>query len=454
MLAKRDTMLKDKVNEIIDVVNNRETYVNQPTMRISLPPSTAEVITNYRIPQGFEARVLNAAVASTPASSATLDIYWDTSFGSITGTSIVSTGSEFSGGTTFYGTGEMIVKITNNASVSIDVVASVTLTMRPVGATGGGIIGPGAIGPPGPPGPTGAPGPTGPVGSPGPAGSVGLNWRGHWAPASLYVQKDVVYYGGSSYVAINASGSHVPPPPASAPDAFWDIVAQSGSAASIGPVGPPGPRGFTFQGEWSNISAYVADDVVTYTSGSVHRTFYTNGSGVVGTPPPTDPTDWSELFGPSILPNTEVFVLTGSYVQDANFIPGAANNAYRGTPTLSSGSGVIAMSCYERIMEAGGGGMAFLHHKMGVNFRGRITGYLPNVLDNGATVDWLLDHITLDVSNHGSDAGDHYVDGGIRVNIPGGLSQNTFTIDSDGSSPSDTQNVLISVVGMANYNLP
>lgn len=97
--------------------------------------------------------------------------------------------------------------------------------------------------PAGPQGPAGAAGPAGPQGDPGPAGPVGaagLNFVGPFDNTIGYSQGDVVFFGGSSYVAKFAIPA--PTPPAVLPDppnTDWDFLALQGLE------GPPGPGGYS-----------------------------------------------------------------------------------------------------------------------------------------------------------------------------------------------------------------
>src|SRR5574343_153966 len=97
-LAHRDNLIADKLNEVVEVVNNKEQYINLPTMLTALPPAASEVVTNFRVPPGFEARVLNCIVTSIPSGNGRLDIEHNSfSFGGTAGTNIVSTKNEFPG---------------------------------------------------------------------------------------------------------------------------------------------------------------------------------------------------------------------------------------------------------------------------------------------------------------------------------------------------------------------
>ena len=315
-LAYRDTVIRDKVNEIISTVNNKEQLINLPTVRTTLPPGASVVATNYRIPSGFEARVLNATVS--PVGTAQLDVQYNANqFGLASGSPLVSTAAEFNGGINFYGTGEFIVKVTNNAASTSTITASVLISMRPVGPTAGGLIGPGAVGPQGPAGRTGATGATGPTGPTGQVGPPGTIYRGTWngtqyytgyAPTSGNGPSDVVRFaangstGFSAYVAIASGSNNEPPIPPATDSAYWQLYSASGDLGSEGPAGPEGP-GFYYEGTWNNATAYAQNSVVryyaAYGSGSVFRTFVATGSIPMGVPPLTSAgSNWSELFGP------------------------------------------------------------------------------------------------------------------------------------------------------------
>lgn len=58
------------------------------------------------------------------------------------------------------------------------------------------------------------------TGADGADGAAGLVWRGAWSALASYVPNDAVYYGGSSYICLNAN-SNIAPPNA----AYWDLLA-------------------------------------------------------------------------------------------------------------------------------------------------------------------------------------------------------------------------------------
>src|ERR1044071_607128 len=75
-LAKRDSLIAAVVNNLVQQVNNKEQLISIQPGRLTLPPSVAIVVANHRIPTGFEARVLNAIVSSTPAAIGKLDVLY------------------------------------------------------------------------------------------------------------------------------------------------------------------------------------------------------------------------------------------------------------------------------------------------------------------------------------------------------------------------------------------
>jgi hypothetical protein len=206
-LAYRDLLLRDKVNELISIVNNREELTPLSLVRTVLAPGEALTACNFRIPPGFEARILNAIVDAQPSATVLLEVLYSAVFGAVDGTVLLSTYSESSVATSFQASGEFGVRLTNAGAAAVVVSASVLVSLRPVTARLGGVIGPGLPGPPGAPGrdgldsvipgPPGPPGPpglsivgqTGPVGATGPIswsarGLVALSYGTGWAAAA------------------------------------------------------------------------------------------------------------------------------------------------------------------------------------------------------------------------------------------------------------------------------
>ena len=107
---------------------------------------------------------------------------------------------------------------------------------------------PGALGPQGIQGIQGLVGPTGAQGVAGPVGAAGLTFVGAFNNTLGYSIDDVVFFGGSSYVAL----ANIPAPifPAVLPNpnvdtVNWNFLAIQGLTGPQGPQGIPGPAGFT-----------------------------------------------------------------------------------------------------------------------------------------------------------------------------------------------------------------
>lgn len=207
------------------------------------------------------------------------------------------------------------------------------------GETGAnGAAGPaGSVGPAGPTGATGAIGPVGPTGATGatgatgPAGPGGVPFRGAWSSSTAYAFNDAVFYGGSSYFALNSNLNIQP----DSDPTVWSLLAQAGdpgapgstgatgAAGPAGPVGPAGatgatgatgpagptgatgptgvtgatgltgatgPAGLSWKGTWSSATSYAVNDAVYY-SGSSYIAIATN----TNKQPDTNTSQWSLL---------------------------------------------------------------------------------------------------------------------------------------------------------------
>lgn len=246
-LAYRDDLLAQKMNEVVSVVNNQEQFVPLPLIRTTVPPNEEIIVTNYRIPAGFEARVLNAVVSTTPSSiQAELDVYYSSSFGGTSGTAVVTVtpGSEFTGDVNFYQVGEFIISLKNTGSSTLEIAGSVMLTMRPLGAEGTLLVGSVIQGEKGNPGMTGPPGPPGPPGTGG-AGSPGMVWQGPWLNGNGYNPNDVVsfQYSGTygSWICRIANTANLGVNDPQSDPVTWNYVAYGIFAqGSAGPTGPAG----------------------------------------------------------------------------------------------------------------------------------------------------------------------------------------------------------------------
>jgi hypothetical protein len=92
-------------------------------------------------------------------------------------------------------------------------------------------------------------------------GTLGVTWKGQWATSVQYNLNDIVYDGGSEWIA-------TAPNTASAPSSLntnWGLFLPPGPAGPTGLTGPQGaqgPTGLTWRGPWSSGLTYAANDVV------------------------------------------------------------------------------------------------------------------------------------------------------------------------------------------------
>ncbi|HEY8286188.1 MAG TPA: hypothetical protein VIJ28_17525 [Chloroflexota bacterium] len=92
-------------------------------------------------------------------------------------------------------------------------------------------------------------------------GTVGITWKGQWATSVHYNLNDIVFNGGSEWIATVPNTSSAP----SSLNSNWGIFLPPGSAGPTGATGPQGaqgPSGLTWRGSWSSGATYNANDVV------------------------------------------------------------------------------------------------------------------------------------------------------------------------------------------------
>jgi hypothetical protein len=99
-------------------------------------------------------------------------------------------------------------------------------------------------GPEGPQGPQGVEGPQGPQGVQGPMGPAGADgqsftWMGEWVATTMYIDRDVVFYGGSSWITRVTTTGDEP----RSDSLVWEELAIAGVAGPQGPQGPQGIQG-------------------------------------------------------------------------------------------------------------------------------------------------------------------------------------------------------------------
>ena len=403
-LAQRDNLLAQKVNEVVSAVNNKEQFVPLPMVRTSVSPTAEEIVTNFRIPVGFEARVLNASVASSPSSSdLALKIFYNASFGGSTGTELVSTSDEFTAGTAFYNNGEFIVSIRNNGASSLEALSSVTLTIRPIAERGSLLVGSVITGGKGNRGEAGSPGKKG---DPGPgAPSVAIVWKSNYSAAADYAPGDAVYYAttASSYLCKVTNGfmSVVKAP---TDTTYWDLLVAGTSGAA--------GTGFTFKGNFTSVTwvastAWLVNDYVTYTAGGATSTYICYTAATMGSAnPPAATGVWtlaaSGATGSGETPTYAKTVCTGvggatpsgPYVNfGGTYVQGTDNSGYAAFVPGANRNDALAFTEYKVTNTSGAPkGIAILSYQNRLTFKGDVRIYLPKTT-SGAALNYSTDDI-------------------------------------------------------------
>jgi hypothetical protein len=356
-LAQRDSLIVDKLNEVVSEVNNKEQIVPLPVYRTVIPANTEEIIANLRIPPSYEARVLSAAIGSSPISSnVELNVLWNSTFANTTGRSVLTTAAETNGGTKFSPSGEFIISVKNKGDTTLDIMASVTLTMRPTSTVTSALLPAPSLAPSGPPGPKGDKGDLGGAGPTGPAGSPGLIYRGQWAKTPYpqnYSANDVVTHnfagtsGSSSYVCLtpHIADDINKPNPTLTPSTYWDFIASAGAIGASGSVGSAGT---------------------------------------------------TALFGFSDN------LVQGTLITSSDFYGDIFNSTYNSASILPGKT--YGLSFHEISMVApdnSPSGICMIQAQTTACFSGTLALYLPGLI-NGGLADYNLQHCNINVTSHGS----------------------------------------------------
>jgi hypothetical protein len=382
-LAERDNLLASKLNEVVAEINNKEQFVPLSVPRTAIPPGTEEIVTNFAIPEGFEARVINATVGSTPVSAdISLKLYFASGYGNVTGTELVSTTSTFTSGIDFYNSGEFIVALRNNGISTLEVVASITLTVRPIGTTASLLVGSVIQGKQGLTGGRGDRGLKGDAGTGG-AGSPGMVWSGVFNAASSYTPPQAVSYTSAgltqSYISkLNNPGPGAQPPTNST---YWDLIASAGSTGSAGLV---------WKGAWSSGSTYAVNDAVSYSAGATASYICIATVSVpTSTYPGADPTHWSILSGPSVSSGavTAFDLVPGTAVYGSDYQAGTPDGDYAAIGVPSTQQSVSFYEAYVISSPTTPYGVAFLKFQQRSVFSGTQALWLPTIA-GGASVNW------------------------------------------------------------------
>ncbi|MEA1840736.1 fusion protein [Agrobacterium tumefaciens] len=108
----------------------------------------------------------------------------------------------------------------------------------------------------------------------GPVGPAGVNPRGNYSAGTAYVARDLVQYGGSTWIAKIATTGNVPPTLPVIENTQWLLVARAGAP------------GVDDKGDYSGATAYDANDIVL-NNGSTWLAL----QPTTGNAPPTLPTE-------------------------------------------------------------------------------------------------------------------------------------------------------------------
>ncbi|MCZ7887132.1 fusion protein [Agrobacterium salinitolerans] len=108
----------------------------------------------------------------------------------------------------------------------------------------------------------------------GPVGPAGVNQRGNYSAGTAYAIRDIVQYGGSTWIAKVATTGNAPPSLPTTENTQWLLFARSGTA------------GVVDRGTYSGATAYEANDIVL-NNGSTWLAL----QPTTGNAPPTLPTE-------------------------------------------------------------------------------------------------------------------------------------------------------------------
>ena len=220
-LAQRDNVIVAKINQLVGFANNSASPVSLTIPRLQISGLQSAIVSNFRIPVGYEARVINASVWTSLATSATLEVVHSAgTYGSTTGTSLCTATdiAEFTAGSDWRGEGELFVRVINTTSSRLELAGSALISLRQVGFQGGDVVGPGGVTTQGPKGDTGDTGPQGPAGTGGGGSGGSVVYIGSYCRIVSYSTSQ--YRGAKLQVAQDGSSW--------VDEAAWLEVNQSG----------------------------------------------------------------------------------------------------------------------------------------------------------------------------------------------------------------------------------
>ncbi len=139
----------------------------------------------------------------------------------------------------------------------------------------------------------------------GPVGPAGVNQRGNYSAGNAYAIRDIVQYGGSTWIAKVATTGNAPPTLPTSENTQWLLFARSGTP------------GVVDRGAYSGATAYEANDIVL-NNGSTWLAL----QPTTGNAPPTLPTESNAYWRLLARKGTD-----GSGTGDVVGPAGASNNA-------------------------------------------------------------------------------------------------------------------------------
>ncbi|WP_312943032.1 hypothetical protein [Agrobacterium pusense] len=242
----------------------------------------------------------------------------------------------------------------------------------------------------------------------GPVGPAGVNQRGNYSAGTAYAIRDIVQYGGSTWIAKVATTGNAPPTLPTTENTQWLLFARSGTP------------GVVDRGAYSGATAYEANDIVLNNGSTWIALQPTTGNAPPVLPVEsnafwrllarkgTDGSGTGDVIGPAVAINNAIATFadtTGKLIKAstpaeagipiAGYIsPGAnlANNVADATNDLDFPACVVASSAASPIMMTHSAGTAQLDVAYGSGNGGRFDTAISDgtwhcfIISNGTTV--------------------------------------------------------------------
>ena len=202
-------------------------------------------------------------------------------------------------------------------------------------------------------------------------------WRGDFDPEADYDVNDLVFYGGSTFRALEAIAGGANPAPVN-DAARWAFVARAGDPGAQGPQGDPGADGavgINWRGAWNGLIPYEVNDGVTYDGSS----FRAIEAVAAPEPPPPLGADTTTVDAPAL-------------VDGVDFTESMADRMFY--------SGTYGTYVFVRVVTAGDVEIALTNNLTGtdtVNANAVVDGVPGSTAAFGATVS---DTVALPVGDH------------------------------------------------------